>query len=384
MRHAGKIKVALMSYAMDGRVAKGSIISTHRLIERLVRDPNLDVTLVHFDTSDDPIYKEAREIIMPALPPVLNRRLFRMLYFFWKYRKGDFDIMHWFQPRLYPFFWLAPARHIVLTAHGAGDITAPGAFPLSRRMFNFVLTHFNHRISAIIAVSEFGREEIIQYYKASPERVIGMLHYNGGAEEYAPMERSVSQKIVVEKYNITAPYILDVSRLDPQKNVDTLIRAYISLRDRNPERRERLVIVGSPSYRYEETYALAENSQYKNDIQFVRYVAQEEMNALYSGAELVAFPSLNESFGMPVVEAMASGTPTITSNVTSLPEVAGGAPILVDPIDAEALAGAMQQVLSDTRLQQTLVAKGLERARPFTWDRGAEEVKALYRRVTGM
>ena len=373
-----------MSYAMDGRVAKGSIISTHRLIERLVRDPNLDVTLVHFDTSDDPIYKEAREIIMPALPPVLNRRLFRMLYFFWKYRKGDFDIMHWFQPRLYPFFWLAPARHIILTAHGAGDITAPGAFPLSRRMFNFVLTHFNHRISAIIAVSEFGREEIIQYYKASPERVIGMLHYNGGAEEYAPMERSVSQKIVVEKYNITAPYILDVSRLDPQKNVDTLIRAYISLRDRNPERRERLVIVGSPSYRYEETYALAENSQYKNDIQFVRYVAQEEMNALYSGAELVAFPSLNESFGMPVIEAMASGTPTITSNVTSLPEVAGGAAILVDPIDAEALAGAMQQVLSDTRLQQTLIAKGLERARPFTWDRGEEEVKALYRRVAGM
>src|SRR3989338_10456070 len=82
MRHAGKIKVALMSYAMDGRVAKGSIISTPRLIERLVRDPHLDVTLIHFDASEDPLYREAREIIMPALPFFLNRRFFRMLDFF--------------------------------------------------------------------------------------------------------------------------------------------------------------------------------------------------------------------------------------------------------------------------------------------------------------
>ena len=105
------------------------------------------------------------------------------------------------------------------------------------------------------------------------------------------------------------------------------------------------------------------------------------MNALYSGARLFAFPSLNESFGMPVIEAMASGTPTITSNVTSLPEVAGGAAILIDPTDVHALAEAIQRVLSDKALQQTLIEKGLERARPFTWDRGADEVKKLYRSV---
>lgn len=373
--------MGLMSYAMDGRVAKGAVISTHRMIERVVRDPGLDVTLIHFDKSDDPLYKETREIVMPALPSILNRRFFRMLYFFWKYRKENFDIIQWFQPRLYPFFWLAPARHIILTAHGAGDITAPGAFPPSRRMFNFVLKYFNHRITAIIAVSEFGRQEIVQYYGASPERVIGMLHYNGGAEEYTAMDRTLAQKIVAEKYKITAPYILDVSRLDPQKNVDTLIRAYEQLREGHPERREGLVIVGSPSYRAEETYALAAASRHKDDIQFVRYVAQEDMNALYSGARLFAFPSLNESFGMPVIEAMASGTPTITSNVTSLPEVAGGAAILIDPTDVHALAEAIQRVLSDKALQQTLIEKGLERARPFTWDRGADEVKKLYRSV---
>ena len=138
------------------------------------------------------------------------------------------------------------------------------------------------------------------------------------------------------------------------------------------------MIVGSPSYRYEETYALAENSQYKNDIQFVRYVAQEEMNALYSGAELVAFPSLNESFGMPVIEAMASGTPTITSNVTSLPEVAGGAAILVDVMDAKGYADAMQRVIDDKKLAASLKKKSLRKAKDFSWKKAAEQTIKAY------
>lgn len=379
-----KLRIGLMSYAMDGRTGKGTALSTDRLIRRLVKDPDLEVTLIHFDKSDDPVYKKAREILMPSLPGFLNKRILRMWLFFWKYRRERFDIVQWFQPRMYPFFWFAPARHIIVTAHGAGDITAPGAFPLSRRIFNFVLTHFNHRISAIIAVSEFGREEILQYYHASPERVVGMLHYNGGAEEYAPMERIIAQRIVAEKYQIAAPYILDVSRLEPHKNVSALVSAYICLRDSHPERKEKLVIVGATRHRGEETIALAKSSRYAGDIQFVRSVRQEDMNALYAAAELFVFPALNESFGRPVIEALAAGTPTITSNVTSMPEVAGGAAILVDPKDTEALAESMQKVLSDVQLQSTLIAKGLERAKTFTWDRCAEEVKALYRKVASV
>jgi len=378
-----KIKVALMSYTMDNRAAKGTALSTRRLVERIVRDPDLDVTLIHYEKVDDPLYHEAREITAPYLKLPLATRFIRTMLLFWKCRKENFDIIHWFQPRLYPFFWLAPARHIVVTAHGAGDITAPGQFPITRHIYNFIMIHFGFMIDAIIGVSDFGRSEIIEFYKARPERVHSLVHYNGGAEEFKPLDKRLALQRI-RGYGISAPYILDVSRLEPHKNVSSLVKAYAVLRDSHPERKEKLIIVGAPRYKSEETYALAEGSRYKDDIKFVHFINQEDMNALYVAAELFVFPSLNEGFGMPLIESFASGTPVVTSNVTALPEVAGGAAILVDPTSVSALAGAMQQALVDNELRKTMIAKGLERAKDFTWDRSAEEIKKLYLAVVKM
>jgi glycosyltransferase involved in cell wall biosynthesis len=378
-----KIRVALMSHTMDNRAGKGSALSTRRLVERLVRDTRLDVTLIHYDIADDPLYREAREIRAPYLKLPFATRFARTMLLFWKYRKENFDIIHWFQPRLYPFFWLAPAKHIVVTAHGAGDITAPGQFPMSRRIYNFIMIHFNFAIDAIIGVSDFGREEIIEYYKVCPDRVRSILYYNGGAEEYKKLDKQLALK-QIKDYGISSPYILDVSRLEPHKNVGMLVRAYILLRDSHPERKEKLVIVGAPRFKSEETLALAKNSRYSDDIQFVHFVRQEDMNALYAAAELFVFPSLNEGFGMPLIESFASGTPVVTSNVTALPEVAGDAAVLADPNDASSISEAMQRVLSDEVLRKELIKKALERARTFTWDRSAEEVTKLYEEIIKM
>jgi glycosyltransferase involved in cell wall biosynthesis len=383
MAEKQKIRVALMSYAMDNRQAKGSALSTHRLIERLVRDPRLEVTLVHFDPSDDPLYKEAREILMPYIKLPAATRFVRTLLFFWKYRKENFDIVHWFQSRVYPFFYLAPAKYIIVTAHAGGDITSPGKFPLSRRMFNFVLKHFNYKVDALIGVSDFGRREIISAYGADPKRVYALLHYNGGAEEFKPMDRKIARENLAH-YGIKAPYILDVSRLIIHKNVTTLIRAYDMLRDLHQERKEKLVIAGGPDNNAEEVYELVKKSKYSTDIQFIDFVEQKDMNPLYAGAELFAFPSLSEGFGMPLIEAFASGTPVVTSNVASLPEVAAGAALTVDPTNAEALAEAMHRLLSDEALRESLIKKGLERCKEFTWDRAAEELSDLYKEIVGM
>ncbi len=372
-----------MSYAMDGRQAKGSALSTHRLVERLVKNPELEVTLVHFDPSDDPLYKQAREIIMPQFKLPAGTRFFRTLAFFWKYRHEDFDVIHWFQSRVYPFFWMAPARKIIVTAHAGGDITSPGKFPFSRRMFNFVLKHFNNRVDALVGVSNFGREEIIEAYGANPDKVHALIHYNGGAEEYKPMDKKQALEHMREKHNISGPYILDVSRLSLHKNVTTLIKAYILLRDQYPDRRELLVVAGGPDNDAEAVYALARDSKYAADIRFIDYVAQEDMNALYSGAEVFAFPSLSEGFGMPLIEAFASGTPIVTSNVASLPEVGGDAVLLVDPKKSEELANAIHRLLTDDDLRKSLIEKGLERCRVFTWDLAAKEVSDLYRHVAG-
>jgi len=376
----GRIKVALMSYAMDNRRGMGTALYTRRLIEKLIQDDRFEWYLVHFDTVDDPLYSQAHEILIPRIPHLpFGTRFIRTMLFFWKYRNEQFDIIHWFQPRLYPFFWLAPARHIVVTAHGAGDITAPGQFPFSRRVYNFLMKHFNHRIDAVIGVSEFGKREIIEHYDVPSKKVFAI--YNGGGEDFKDLDTAGSQRLVSQKYGVRAPFILDVSRLEPHKNIDTLIRAYEIMR-RESAISHRLVVVGAKRFGAEKTIALAKASPYANDIMFLDFVQQEHLNALYSAADLFVFPSLNEGFGLPVIEALASGTPVITSNVTALPEVAGGCALTVDPADANTLAEAMRRLLSDGELRRTLVEKGLVWAQEFTWETTVRKTVALYESLT--
>jgi glycosyltransferase involved in cell wall biosynthesis len=370
-----KIKIALMSYAMDNRLGKGTALYARKIIERMVEDERFEVALIHFDESDDPIYKKAREIVMPKIKLPFATRFVRLMLFFWKYRKENFDIIQWFQPRMYPLFWFAPAKHIILTAHGGGDVACPGKFIFSKSVFNFVLTHFNKKLDAIIADSDFGKREIVQYYRARPDRVHSV--YIGGGEDFVPIPRTISKEIVKEKYDIDTPYILDVSRLEPHKNVNSLIKAYILLRDTDKKRNEKLVIVGNPSSAFEETYDLAGRSDYAKDIKFVDHVSQVDLNAVYAAAEIFVFPSLNEGFGLPVVEAMASGTPVITSNVTSLPEIAGNAGITVNPLNIREISEKMGLLLSNDGFRSDLIKKGFVRSGQFTWKKCYEELADL-------
>ena len=375
-----KIKIALMSYAMDNRKAKGTALYTRKLIENILDDERFDFYLVHYDKVDDPLYKQVKEIMLPSVKLPYGSHFVSQLLFFWKYRKNKFDIIHWFQPRVYPFFWLAPAKKIIITAHGAGEFTVAKAKLFSNWLFRTVLKYFNKRVAIIIADSEHGREEIIQYYKAKPEKV--RVVYLGGGEAYNSIDKAAAQELVTHKYKISAPFILDVSRLMYHKNVDSLIRAYIIYRDKY-KGRAKLVIVGSPMLDYQKTYDLADNSRYKNDIYFVNFVEQKDLNSMYCAAEIFVFPSLSEGFGLPVIEAMASGTPVITSNVTSMPEVAGEAAILINPLDPEEIAEKMNEILENGSLKEKLIREGIARAKQFSWKITAEESKKIYFKVYG-
>jgi len=372
-----KPKIALMSYAMDNRQAKGTALYTRKLIEGLLEDGKFDICLVHYEKVDDPLYKKAREIIMPRVRLPYGSRFASQLLFFWKYRKNKFDIIHWFQPRLYPFYWLAPAKKIVVTVHGAGEVYAPLYFVFSRSVFNFIMIHLHKWIDAAIVDCENAKSEAVKYYGFSPDRVKSI--YLGGGENYKPIGRLEAQELAVKKYGISAPYILDVSRLQPHKNIVTLIKAYDAMRGSDASRKEKLAIVGvSACEGRTDEYDAAKNSAFAGDILFVDYVDAPDLNAVYSGSELFVFPSLSEGFGLPVLEAMASGTPVITSNTTSLPEIAGDAAITVDPLDADALAKAMRRVLTDKNLASSMVESGFRRAAEFSWKKTADRTRELY------
>jgi len=370
-----KIKIALMSYSLDKRKAKGTALYARKLIENILDDDRFDFYLVHYDKVEDPLYKKAKEIIMPKIKLPYGSHFVSQMLFFWRYRKNKFDIIHWFQPRVYPFFWLAPAKKIVITTHGAGDITAPGPFIFSREVFNFVLTKFNNKVDALIAVSKYGSQEIVDNYHAKPERVY--FTYNGGGENFKVIDKAAAGLKIFEKYGLCRPFILGMARHLPHKNVVGLISAYKIFRNKY-KTSEKLVIVGTRDFDTEKIFKLANDSGYKNDIIFIDYVEEEDLNYLYCAADLFVFPSLQEGFGLPIIEAMASGTPVITSNRTSMPEIAGQAALLVNPLDYEEIAEKINEISSNDDLKRKLITAGLDRAKKFSWGKTGEETKNIY------
>lgn len=377
---AKKIRVALMTYAMDNRPGKGTALYARRLVEELIKlqDPNLELILVHYDqVLADSIYRQAEEIIMPRVRLPFGSHFVSQLMFFWRHRRQRFDIIHWFQPRLYPFFWLAPANHLVVTIHGAGMITSPGKiFNFANLIFNQTLIWFNRYVSAVIAGSRFGKQEIVNAYGVAAHKIA--ITYYGGGDRFMPLNQEEARTVVGQKLGLTRKYFLSVSRLQPHKNVDSIIRSFILYREQHPTDQTILAVVGWPTEDYDKTYQLARQSKWSEDIIFIDHVDDRWLNQLYSGAEAFIFLSLNEGFGLPVIEAMASGTPVIVANTTSLPEVSGGHALVVEPFDYQATAEALHRIISDPDFRKELVDQGQNWAREFSWHRTAQATSKIY------
>lgn len=372
-----KPRIALMSYAMDNRPGMGTALYTRRLIEQLLLSDEFELYLVHFEHVDDPLYKKAHEILMPHIKLPVATRFVRTMLFFWKYRNEKFDIIHWFQARLYPFFWLAPAKHIVITAHGAGDVSLKMPFIFSTWVFIKMMQYFHRYVAAVIAVSEFGKREIEEWYGIPADKVF--VTYPGGGERFRMMPRDEAKNRVREKFGMADAFILDVARLEPHKNVGTLIKAYQVARAKGVL--HKLVLVGKKSGNYEVLRSLADSTGYGSDVVFISYAADEELNALYVAADLFVFPSLNEGFGSPLVEAMSIGTPVITSNTTAPPEVVGDAGICVDPLNVEELAREICRLLTDEKTRKELAVRGIRRAKEFLWSKTTQQTLELYKNV---
>lgn len=374
MSNYRKIKVALMSYAMDNREGKGTAIYARELIKNLLGDERFEFTLVHYEPVDDGLYAKAdREAIMP--PTFYPSRWLRQLKWFWQARRERFDIVHWFQPRLYPGYNFAPARFKIVTIHGGGEYYYP-FFSISARMFDWMLRYFNRAIDLAIVGTESSLLEASDTY-GLPHLKLAVTYY-GGAENFKPIAKVEALAVVWEKYpQIKRDFILTVSRLQPHKNIGNLVKSYFELRD-NSTVKPQLVIIAKPTEKYEDIYRLARESKYADDIIFIDYVPTEDLNYFYSAATVFAFPSLNEGFGLPVVEAMAAGTPVVVSNIPVLVEVAGGAAHLVNPYQPAEIAVAIERLLTDEGLREEKRRAGLERAKFFTWEKTAKETTEAY------
>ncbi|MBN1203065.1 MAG: glycosyltransferase family 4 protein [Anaerolineae bacterium] len=272
-----------------------------------------------------------------------------------------------------------PGTRTLLTVHDLSFVRAPEtAVPVLKAYLDTVVPRSVRRADHVLADSQATKDDLAELYGTPPEKITVLL--SGISAEFAPETDDAARKAVRERYNIPGqPYIFSVGTVQPRKNYARIMQALAAL---GPAFEDvHLVIAGgrgwldSPIYRAVDELGLAER------VHFTGFARDEDLPALYSEAACLAYPSLYEGFGFPVLEAMACGTPVVTSNVSSIPEVAGDAALLVDPYDVEVLAGALRRLLTDETLRADLVARGFEQAARFTWARTAQQLRVVYRQI---
>jgi glycosyltransferase involved in cell wall biosynthesis len=273
-----------------------------------------------------------------------------------------------------PDFVLPPTRQstrTVLTIHDLSFRHFPEAFvPSLRQYLERVVPRSIDRADLVLADSTHTRSDIMALFGVAPAKV--HVLYGGVDSRFRPDPEPGERERLRGRYGIDArPYVLSVGTLQPRKNYVRLIKAFAQVKTCKPADLQ-LLIAGGRGWLYEDIFAEAERC--RDRVRVLGFVDDADLPALYRHAALFVFPSLYEGFGFPVLEAMACGVPTISAHASSLPEVAGDAALLVDPLDVDALAGAMTSVLENADLGAGMTSRGLVQAAQFSWERAARQL----------
>ncbi len=275
--------------------------------------------------------------------------------------------------------WLTRARS-VFTLHDTAYLLFPQYHLLQNRLYlALMMPRFIARADALICVSEATRRDAERFYRVPPEK----LHVipEGVEPRFHPLTDRDQLAAVRRKYNLPERFILCVSTIEPRKNLPTLLEAYAALRQQHPD--VGLVLAGGQGWLYESFFQRLRALGLEEAVQLPGYVPEADLPALINCAEVFAYPSFFEGFGLPPLEAMACGVPVACSNASSLPEVAGDAALSLPAGDVRAWGKALDRLLADSTLRADLRLRGLARARTFTWTHAAQQTHAVYQKVLG-
>jgi glycosyltransferase involved in cell wall biosynthesis len=266
---------------------------------------------------------------------------------------------------------------LVLTVHDLAVLRFPQLFrPWHGGYARFVLPRVARRARVVIAVSAATKQDVVELLGVPEERVRVIL--NGLPPAIGPVPADSARAHGVRaRYALPERFVLTVGSVEPRKNLRRLIEAIGLVAERPTGRDVALVHAGPAGWLSRDIPDLV-RAHGNGRVRFLGPVATEDLAVLYSLARCCAYPSLWEGFGFPVLEAMASGCPVLTSNVSSLPEVAGDGALLVEPTSTEDIADGLARLWTDDRLREQLIQRGVERAKPFTWERAAAETAAVY------
>ncbi len=268
----------------------------------------------------------------------------------------------------------------VITVHDLAFLLYPQFMTRESARYYGQIDHAVRSTDHIIAVSQATKQDLIKLLGVPQEKIT--VIYEGINPKYRQIDKTQAATFVKNTFGLEPGFIFFISTIEPRKNIPTLLKSYRLLKDRYGCQ-EKLVLAGSKGWLFEEVDETVKKHKLDNDVILLGRVRDSEVNYLYNAASMLVYPSFYEGFGLPPLEAMNCGTPVIVSNIKVMPEVVGDAALLIDPHDEEALAIAMNRLLTDNTLRQELITKGLKRASIFSWEQTARETLDVYHQTIG-
>lgn len=359
---------------IDARIRRSSTGTyTDRLLEHLQSLHNTDLRFTVLIEPDDPWRSRAENFsVIPCTYPQFSFNPLNDLLFARQLRRLKPDLVH-FTMTQQPLTYFGKS---VTTTHDltmlrfvrAGKTPAP-IFWLKRLGYRFLFSAVHRKTNAVIVPTRFVEKDLVQHFPSADGKTY--VTY----ESSEPPIHEAAEKLA----NVQQPFILHVGSPFPHKNIQRLIEAFELIQKTHPKLL--LVLAGKKEFYFRELEAWAQQRPSIDAIRFPGFVSDSELKWLYEHAEAYVLPSLSEGFGLPGMEAMAHGCPLISSNATCLPEVYGDAAAYFDPHDTQAMAGAIDQVLQNKRLQKKYIAAGHKRLQRYSWHRMAEQTHEVYKKV---
>lgn len=374
------MRIAL-DYTSGIRQRAGIGVYVRNLVNAMLAEDKMnEYTLI---TSGRP----TKEYTFPTASNVRGRSVFipdrylNVLWYRWRFPlyanlfTGQADIYHGLDFVIPPLLGKA---YKIVTVHDLAFLQYPEtAVPSLAAYLNKVVPESVALADVVAAVSHTTKQALIDHYQTPPEKITVIPC------GIAPHFKRITDPLLLEatrhKFGLTQPLVLSVGTLEPRKNHLGLIKAFYEVQRK--ENSAMLAIAGGQGWLYEETLSTVKELKLEGKVRFLGRVSELELILLYSLADVFAFPSFFEGFGIPPLEAMACGAPVITSNTSSLPEVTGNAAIQIDPHDTLALANAISRLLEDEQLRQDLRQKGYQQAKKYTWPKSAHKILSIYQKL---
>jgi glycosyltransferase involved in cell wall biosynthesis len=362
---------------------------TINILEQLfARDKNneyiLFVNSYHDSHFDERLFSEFKNVVVKRFRwpnKILN-------LFFWYLGWPHIDKMIggvdvFFMPNI-NFIGLSKKTKLVLTVHDLSFELMPETFSVKRRIWHLLINprRLCQKASSIIAVSQSTKDDIEKTYHIPSEKIRRI--YNGAPEEMAELSRNDQKLIEVkDKYHLPFNFIFYLGTIEPRKNIPSLVAAFDELKSQgnNDLSKYKLVIAGGKGWDTKKIFETMKRAKFTDDIIYTSCITNEDKAAVLTLASLFVYPSFFEGFGIPVLEAMKCGVPVITSNVSSLPEVAGEGAVLVDPYRPDELVVAMKEILLNKDFSEKLTYKAKNHAFRFTWKASARELLDLFENI---